>query len=145
MVWAVLAVLGVPLWLCAVGVVVLVLENRSLRKRPGDIPVRVLAPGKKRWTRGHAIWVSDVFAWRASPASWKEGLAQVTDASLHESIDPETMKRLRRLGDNPSVASLTLGGGAMIDVAARQDDRTALMGPFAQPTNVVRVKSSGVV
>jgi hypothetical protein len=138
MVWAILALLGVPLWLCAAGVVVLILENRSLRKRPGDIPVRVLRAGKKRWTRGHAIWVSDVFAWRASPASWKEGLAQVTDASLHGSIAPETMKKLRRLGDSPAVASLTLNGGAMIDVAARREDRSALMGPFAEPTKVVR-------
>jgi hypothetical protein len=62
MVWAILAFLGVPLWVCAAGITVLILENRSLRKRPGDIPVRVLRPGKKRWTRGHAVWVSDVFA-----------------------------------------------------------------------------------
>jgi hypothetical protein len=141
MVWAILALVGVPLWLCAIGIAALVLRNRGLRKRPGNIPVRVLRPGKKRWTRGHAVWVSDVFAWRASPASWKEGLAQVTDASLHESIDPETIKKLRRLGDSPSVASLTLGGGAMIDVAARQADRSALMGPFAEPTNVVRPRA----
>jgi hypothetical protein len=138
MVWAILALLGVPLWLCAAGVVVLVLENRSLRKRPGDIPVRVRATGKKRWTRGHAVWVSDVFAWRASPASWKEGLAQVTDASSHESIDPQTVKKLRRLGDSPAVTSLTLVGGEMIDVAARQEHRLALMGPFAGRTNVLR-------
>jgi hypothetical protein len=143
MVWAILALLGVPLWLCALGVIVLILENRSLRKRPGDIPVRFLAPGKKRWTRGHAVWVSDVFAWRASPASWKEGLAQVTDVSLRESIDSETKKKLRRLGDSPSVASLTLGGGGRIDVAARQDDRAALMGPFATPTNVVQLQAVG--
>jgi hypothetical protein len=138
MLWAILALLGVPLWLCAIGVGVLILENRSLRKRPGDIPVRVLRPGKKRWTRGHAVWVSDVFAWRASPASWKEGLAQVTDASSHESVDPQTMKKLRRLGDSPAVTSLTLVGGEMIDVAARQEHRSALMGPFDGPSKVLR-------
>jgi hypothetical protein len=116
----------------AAGITVLILENRSLRKRPGNMPVRVLRPGEKRWTRGHAVWVSDAFAWRASPASWKEGLAQVADGSLRESIDPQTMKKLRRLGDDPVVASLTLVGGAMIDVAAREDQQSALMGPFAK-------------
>jgi hypothetical protein len=141
MVWAILALLGVPLWLCALGIGALVFRNRALRKRPGNIPVRVLRPGKKRWTRGHAVWVSDVFTWRASPASWTEGIAQVTDASLHESIAPETMKKLHRLGDSPSVASLTLAGGEMIEVAARQDDRTALLGPFATPTNVVPLQA----
>jgi hypothetical protein len=138
MVWAILALLGVPLWLCAAGISVLILENRSLRKRPGDIPVRVLRPGKKRWTRGHAIWVSDVFAWRASPASWKEGLAQVTDASVHDSVDPRTKKKLHRLGENPVVTSLTLVGGAMIEVAARREHRSALIGPFDAPPEVLR-------
>jgi hypothetical protein len=141
MVWAILALLGVPLWLCAIGIGALVFRNRALRKRPGNVPVRVLRPGKKRWTPGHAVWVSDVFAWRASPASWMEGLARVTDASLHESIAPETMKKLHRLGDSPSVASLTLDDGTTIDVAARQDDQVALMGPFAPPADVVQLQA----
>jgi hypothetical protein len=77
MIWAILALLGVPLWLCALGILAIFLNNRKLRKRYGDIPVRVRRPGKKRWTRGHAIWVSDVFAWRGSPAAWNEDLLQV--------------------------------------------------------------------
>ncbi len=44
MVWAILALLGVPLWICAAGITVLVLKNRGLRNRPGDIPVRVKLP-----------------------------------------------------------------------------------------------------
>ena len=131
MIWAILALLGVPLWLCAVGITVLVFRNRTLRKRFGDIPVRILRPGKNRWIRGHAIWVSDVFAWRASPASWNEGLEQVTDASLHERVDAQTAKKLHRLGESPVIASLTLVGGDVIDVAARPEHRAALMEPFA--------------
>ena len=69
MIWAILALLGVPLWLCALGILTAVVQNRKLRKRYGDIPVGVRGPGKKRWTRGHAIWVSDVFAWRGTPAA----------------------------------------------------------------------------
>ena len=67
MIWAILALLGVPLWLCALRILTAVVQNRKLRKRYGDIPVRVRRAGKKRWTRGHAIWVSDVFAWRGRP------------------------------------------------------------------------------
>jgi hypothetical protein len=69
MVWAILFQLGIPLWLCAVGIIVTVVRNRSLRKRLGDIPVRLKRAGKTRWTRGHAIWVSDVFAFRGSPSA----------------------------------------------------------------------------
>lgn len=98
MIWAILALLGVPLWLCAAGILVIVLNNRRLRKRHGDIPVRVKRPGKRRWTRGHALWVSDVFAWRGSPAAWNEDLERVIDVRLR-TPDPEEQKALHRLGE----------------------------------------------
>ena len=52
MIWAILAILGVPLWFCALAILIFVFRNRSLRRRLGDVPVRVLRPGKQRWTRG---------------------------------------------------------------------------------------------
>ena len=82
MIWAILALLGVPLWVCAAAITIIIFRNRSLRKRRGDIPVRVKRPGKTRWTRGHAVWVSDVFAWRGSPAAWSEDIVQVTGVRL---------------------------------------------------------------
>ena len=41
MIWAILALLGVPLWLCAIALLILVLRNRGLRKRALDIPMRL--------------------------------------------------------------------------------------------------------
>ena len=133
MIWVLLIALGVPLWLCAIAISVLVFRNRTLRNRYGNIPIRLLRTGKKRWTRGHAIWVSDVFAWRASPANWNEGLEQVTDVSLHEHIDATTAKKLHRLGDEPVIASLTLVGGDVIDVAVRREHSAGLIGPHQAP------------
>ena len=46
MIWALLALVGVPLWLCALGILALAYRNRSLRKRYGDIAVRVQRTGK---------------------------------------------------------------------------------------------------
>jgi hypothetical protein len=132
MIWAILVLLGVPLWLCAFGVLTVILRNRALRKRHGDIPVRVLGPGKKRWIRGHAVWISDVFAWRGSPAAWSEGLAQVVGASVAPAA-PEEMKRLHRLGDDPVVATMVTDGSTTLRVAVADGDRAALLGPF-RPT-----------
>lgn len=129
MIWAILAVLGVPLWLIALALLGLFFRNRKLRDRPGDIPVRVLRPGKKRWTRGHAVWVSDVFAWRGSPAAWSEDVVQVDGVVLH-APDAELRKKLHRLGDDVVIATLSLAGGSSIDVAARDEYRAALPGPF---------------
>ena len=60
MFFAILALLGVVLWLCATGILVILMRNRKLRKRHGNIPVRVKRLGKQRWTRGQAIWSEDL-------------------------------------------------------------------------------------
>ena len=129
MIWVILAFLGVPLWLCALGILTIFASNRKLRERPGDIPVRVRRPGKKRWTRGHAIWVSDVFAWRGSPAAWNEDLVQVTDVTPR-TPDPEERKKLHRLGDGFAIATLASAEGETLEVAVRPEERSALIGPF---------------
>ena len=130
MIWAVLALLGVPLWLCALGIFALVYRNKVLRERPGDIPVRVLRAGRTRWTRGHALWVSDVFAWRGSPAAWNELLVQVTGARSGD-LGPEELKKLHRLGDSPAVATLTPDVGEPFRVAVAAEHLDALLGPYA--------------
>ena len=38
MVWAILVFLGVPLWICALGITVMVLRNRGLQKAPRRHP-----------------------------------------------------------------------------------------------------------
>jgi hypothetical protein len=129
MVWAMLALLGVPLWLCALGIFALVYRNKSLRQRHGDIPVRVQRAGKTRWTRGHAVWVSDVFAWRGSPAAWSEDLFQVVDVRVG-ALEPEELKNLHRLGDDPAVATLTPDMGEPVRVAVASEHRAALLGPY---------------
>ena len=135
-IWAILAIIGVPLWLIAIALLMLFFRNRKLRRRPGNIPVRVLRPGKKRWTSGHGIWVSDVFAWRGSPAAWNEDVLRVSGVSIH-SADTQEREKLRRIGDDPVVASFALDAGATLTVAARNEHQSTLAGPFVQATEVV--------
>ncbi len=129
MVWAILVFLGVPLWVCAAGITITVLRNRSLRKRPGDIPVRLQRAGRKRWTRGHALWVSDVFAFRGSPSGWSEVLEHVTDVTLRSPSEEEGRK-LHRLGQTVQIATLSTADAEPFAVAADAERRTALVGPF---------------
>ncbi len=129
MVWALLAFLGVPLWLCAAGILALVYRNRALRRRYGDVPVRVLRPGKTRWVRGHAVWVSDVFAWRGSPAAWTESLELVVSATPRPATREE-LKKLHGLGDGLVIASLTTDDGSAFQVATTSEHGSQLLGPF---------------
>jgi hypothetical protein len=129
MIWAILALVGVPLWLCAVAISVLVLRNRKLRKRPGSIPVRIRVAGKGRWHPGHGFWVHDVFAFRGSPAAWKESLVQVGRVAV-QPASKEQQKGLHRLGDNPVVANFELVPKGALQLAAHAEDASLLFGPF---------------
>ena len=91
--------------------------------------MRVKRPGKKRWTRAHGIWVSDVFAWRSSPAAWNEELLHVADVTLR-TPRAEEQQKLHRLGDGFTIATLSVVGDDPVDVAAGSGQRTALSGPF---------------
>ena len=130
MVWAVLILLGVPLWLCAAGIFTVVFRNRQLRRRDGNLEVRVLRAGHERWRRGHAIWVSDVFAWRGSPATYAEVLTQVTAAHGRSPTADESAK-LHRLGTELAVVELSGSAGGRLTVATAGANRPALLGPFA--------------
>ncbi|HET6642015.1 MAG TPA: hypothetical protein VFG93_01955 [Gaiellaceae bacterium] len=91
--------------------------------------MRMRPEGGKRWTPGHAIWVSDVFVWRGSPAAWKEELLRVVGASVRSAADDER-RHLHRIGEDPVIASLALAEGGTVAVAARRDDSATLLGPF---------------
>ena len=131
MIWALLALVGVPLWLYALGVLALAYRNHGLRKQHHDIAVQVQQTSKPRWTRGHAIWLSDVLAWRGSPAAWRPPVHVVGASAC--SATPEERKKLHRLGDGPVVATLTTSQGDVLRVAASAEHRSALSGPFAAP------------
>lgn len=127
MIWAILAFLGVPLWLCAAGVLTLLLRNRALRRRSGNVPVRVRSTPGGRWTRGHAVWVGPVFVFRASPAAWKEHLLWVDRLSIRDAGKHAP----HRLGKASVIAELRGHGEAeTLEVAARAEHRPLLAGSF---------------
>jgi hypothetical protein len=130
MIWAVLIAVGIPLWFCAAAIVAIVLRNRALRRRPGNVPTRVRRPGRERWLPGHGVWVHDVFAFRQSPAAWKDTLLWVTAASVGPASAAER-EGLHRIGERPVIATFELASGGSIEFAARAEHGDALLGPFA--------------
>lgn len=127
MIWVILAMLGVPLWLIAIALLVLVLRNRGLRKRAANIPMRLRTDPEGRWRRGHGVWVHDVLAFRGSPAAWDESLLWVTDATVRE-LTPEEAHKFRRL-DDPVAVTLTQADGPPADAVTTGQHRQLLLGP----------------
>ena len=132
MIWAILAMLGVPLWLCAIAILVLVLRNRGLRKRTLDIPMRLRLSPEGRWHRGHGLWVHDVLSFRGSPAAWNEGLVWVTGVTTRE-LTPEETHKFRRL-DQPTAVTFTVADGPPADAVTSRQHLELLLGPSRQAT-----------
>lgn len=130
MIWAILVLVALPLWLIALGITGLVVRNRALRQRPGNVPVRLRTREDERWHAGHGVWVHDVFAFRGSPAGWKEALVWVAGAASRPATAAER-KKLHRIGDEPVVVTLALHPRGVIQLAARAEHAAALLAPFA--------------
>jgi hypothetical protein len=130
-IWVILAAVGVPLWFCAAAIGVLIYRNRALRKRGGNVPVRLRTGEGQRWVRGHGIWVHDVFGFRGSPAAWSERLLWVTDTSVRPATEDERKgaKGIHGLGDDPIVVTFEAAGAGPVEVAARAEHRNLLEVP----------------
>lgn len=129
MIWAILVLLGVPLWLCAVAILVLLLRNRGLRTRPDDIPLRMRMLPAGRWRRGHALWAHDVLAFRGSPAAWAESLQWVSGATSRE-LTAQEKRKIRRL-DHPVAVTLAVAGKPAAEAITEGEHLPRLLGPYA--------------
>ena len=113
----------------------LLARYHMLRRRAGNIPVRMRRAGNTKWSRGHAVWVHDVFAFRASPAAWYESLSWVA-AVDQRAPTPEERRRLHRLGEDMAVGTFRLNDGVSVDVAARREYGPTLFGNIAKSCDV---------
>lgn len=116
----------------AIGLLTLIMRYRKLQGREGNIPVHVLTASGKRWSRGHAVWVHDVFAFRPAPAAWNVSLLWVTDI-VQRAPSSEERRKLHRLGKDLVVGTLRLHDDVSVDVATRGEHEVALFGDLAKP------------
>ena len=114
----------------AVIFLVILRRNRTLQRRPGDVPVHARLKVGGPWIRGHGVWVNDTFAFRRSPAGWAEALLWVTNASVRP-VGEDERERLIGLGAEPVVATFVVASGGSVAFAARREDYAQLLGPYA--------------
>jgi hypothetical protein len=124
MIWALLALLGIPIWFIAV-VLIAVFRNRKAVRSNLDVFEFRRSKGDG-WQRGmnYARWVSDVLIVHV-------GLALIrTDAAKVESIvllgEIETAPK--GLGEDPSEVLITFEGGATETFGVAAENLNAMMG-----------------
>jgi hypothetical protein len=133
---ALLAVLGVDLWVIVVLLSVVLARKRWVSHQPGAFKgaIRVIegdVPGlRTRWKRGYGHWVRDILVWTKAPFLFRNELVPA-DALAGEARGAKPGE-VRRLGKHPAVVLLVVDGGARIEVAASADRRERAPGPFGE-------------
>ena len=135
--------LGVDLIVIVVLLGVVLSRKRWVMRQPGAFQGAIrVASGeidgfRPKWVRGYGRWVRDVLVWTKAPFLFRNELVAADGLDLQR---PAATHEVKRLGDHPVVAQLA-SGSAHVEVAAHDDERTLLLGPYgasvpADPTLV---------
>jgi hypothetical protein len=130
---ALLAVVGVDLVVVVFLLAGVCTRKRWVRRRSGVFhgAIRVAAGELDglggRWRRGYGYWVRDVLVWTKAPFLFRNRLVPIDSLVVARPAGPG---EVRRLGNAPIVAELA-SGGATVEVAARPEQRTRLLGGLA--------------
>ncbi len=136
MVWALLAILGVPIWLVVGGLAASIWSRKQFRKTPGVFRAKVRLesgsfPGlSEKWPKvpSFALWIHDVLLLQRGLALIRT--LPVPVASAEGSVQNAEPEAVKRLGENPLLFSYRLDNGAIIQMAAPGDERALACGPF---------------
>lgn len=137
MLWALLALLGVPVWLVVGMLVGALYSRRRYRQQPdvfrcaGRVRSGSVDPFSRDWGRApvYGRWVHDVLVLNrglalvrviAVPVDAVVGGPGAVDGSLP-----------RGLGDDPVAVAVRTDDGSVLELAAHAADRQRLGGPFA--------------
>jgi hypothetical protein len=133
---ALLAVLGVDLIVIVVLLGGVLLRRRWVSRQPGAFKgaIRVVDGEVPRlagkWRRGYGRWVRDVLMWEKPPLFRGVPVPVLSLAGLGRVAETGEVKRL---GKQVGILSVTVEGGALIEIAAAEGERELAQGPFAVP------------
>ena len=136
MIWALLAILGVPLWLVVGGLAGAFWSRREFRKQPGVFAAKLrLESGSfpgfgERWPRvsSYCLWVHHVLLVHKGLALMRTNPVPVAAADGSAGhADPGDVKRL---GDDPVLMRFLLDDESVLLVSAPNDASALLQGPF---------------
>ena len=125
MIWATLALLGIPIWLIAL-VLIAAFKNRNTVRSNPDVFEFKLKKGDG-WARGksYARWVSDVLIVHTGIGLIRTAAAQVETINALGPIEPSP----KGLGEHPTEVALTYSGGKEFSFAVSVDNLTVALGP----------------
>ncbi len=135
------SLLGAPIWIVVTLAALLFWRGRWVRRRPGSFKCAVrrapddvtdaIVDVPSKFKLGYGLWVSNVFIWERGRATFRDILLPV-DGIDEVGVRRADPKEVKGLGAEPVIATLVVGSGARVEVAARAEDRGIALGPFSQ-------------
>jgi hypothetical protein len=133
---ALLALLGVPIWLLVGMIGAAVWSRRNFARTPGVFKAKVRRVGgdisgvPDSWPRraAYARWVHDVLLVHHGVALVRNIPLPVADRDAR--VEPVDGEAVKGLGDAPRVATFRLDSGAVAQIACAGADADLLSGPF---------------
>ena len=125
MIWALLALLGIPLWFIA-AVLIGVFRNRKVVRGSPEV-FKFFERTDKGWSRraGYARWVSDVVIFHKGLGLIRSDAIQVLDVAIHDQVDDPPKK----LGESAVEVVLTLADSDSRRVSTIRPETTISMWP----------------
>lgn len=129
MIWALLALLGIPIWFIAV-VLLAAFRNRNHVRANPDIFEFKHKKGDG-WQRGKSFarWVSDVMIVHSGIALIRVDAAQIEDVSVTHTLDPAP----KGLGEQAHEVLIRYSAGKTISFAVSDEYLDAMLGPMKGP------------
>ena len=126
MVWALLALLGIPIWFIALVLIAAFRNRRKVRSDPSVFTFK--ARKDDGWRRGkvHARWVSDVLITHSGIALIRMDAAKVDAVTIRGPIEPPP----KGLGESASEVCVAYAEGSALSVAVSAENLDAMLGPM---------------
>ncbi len=133
------SLLGAELWVVVTLAALLFWRSRWVRRRHGSFKCAVrrasddvadaIVDVPSKFKLGYGLWVSNVFIWEKGRATFRDILLPV-DGMDKGGVRRATPEEVKGLGAEPVIATLVVGSGAGVEVAAGAEDRGIALGPF---------------
>jgi hypothetical protein len=130
MVWALLAILGVPIWLILGALIGGYWARRRFIKSAGVFPMRIRVPSSEddKWSgKQHGQWIHDVMLVNKGYAKVRtdpHGFKQMVGPAI--AIDADAVKGL----DDPMSFRLILDDDSEVEIAVASNDLNLATGPY---------------
>ena len=127
MVWALLALLGIPIWFIAIALFLILKGRRGVMSDPAFF--RFNEWGGEKWKRSPSFgrWVSDVLVVHSGPALVSIDARQVAGVEVGQEVEPPLP---RGLGDRPQWFMLDFTDGHDVKIAVSNESVEQTSGPF---------------